>query len=496
MMKFGDEFVDLGAPPALPPTSRAGQIEAVRRIWEWAGARLARTEDKQDKRLVGQQYQLPQELIDAKFDDNPDDYFVLRGPAGTGKTFIMAEVVLALSAAGLKIAVGAPTNKAVGVIETKVQQAAKQRINAATFKSVHSHVGLRMIETDEGEVQVSQGDFSDLNTYDIFIVDEGSMLDAQHQLRGIAGNRGQCIVLIVADFCQIPPVNSSGVSPAYHLPQWYELTEVVRQAEGNPIIQAAWNIRACMNMDDPERGDMPIHASDLEEWLPGCMVRGVQKLNQQIFERQRAGQDARGIAYRNAAVGNMNDYVHYEMYPDCGSNKFCVGERVVVQSACRAVNAETGRNEDLVTSEELMIMDVYQDNHPIYERMGVYTMVVQDVRGVDYVVHVPRLMSAFNHAVNEKFNDVRDIKRQMGQRYDRSLQERYQAALREAWGFKKAFADIRLAYASTAHKIQGSTIFASLVNYPDIMQMRSDFERNRALYVALTRPSDEIMIAY
>jgi exodeoxyribonuclease-5 len=495
MYKFADQTaaLDMGPVPALPEGSRSGQIEAMRLIWGWIQARLGRNSDKQDR---PNHYKLPEKLRERGFDDICDDYFVLRGPAGTGKTFIMAELVLALSALGLKIAVGAPTNKAVGVIEEKVKQAAKGRVNAAVFKSVHGHVGLRMMETDEGETKVYQGEHSDLHTYDVAVFDEGSMLDSMHQMPGIQSARGECLILIVGDFCQIAPVGENDVSPASLLPQGYELTQIVRQAEGNPIIQAAWNVRAFMNLDNPDVGDQPIYVSDLQEWLPDSMIRGVPALNRKLLDLQLAGVDARGLAYRNTAVSNMNEYVHFEKFPDVGSQMFCVGERVVVQSQCRALNLDTGKTEDLITSEELIIMDVERTTHPDYPKIKVYQLVVQDCLGHDLMVYVPTLLSAFHHAVNEKFDEVREIKRQRDRRYDRSLNDRYNAALREAWGFKKAFGDIRLGYASTMHKIQGSTVDVSLVNLPDVMGMRSDFERNRSLYVGLTRPRNEVFFAY
>ena len=48
---------------------------------------------------------------------------------------------------------------------------------------------------------------------------------------------------------------------------------------------------------------------------------------------------------------------------------------------------------------------------------------------------------------------------------------------------------LRHTYAMTAHKSQGSTFGAAIVDFKDINRMGQEFEFNRALYTAITRAS-------
>jgi len=64
----------------------------------------------------------------------------------------------------------------------------------------------------------------------------------------------------------------------------------------------------------------------------------------------------------------------------------------------------------------------------------------------------------------------------------------------KAWALRKAFANLRHAYAITTHKSQGSTFDIAIVDLKDMAKMRTAFQFNRGLYVAATRPSKHLAI--
>ena len=67
------------------------------------------------------------------------------------------------------------------------------------------------------------------------------------------------------------------------------------------------------------------------------------------------------------------------------------------------------------------------------------------------------------------------------------LKEKAADASGKGWALRRAFLNLRHAYALSAHKSQGSSFDCALVDFSDLNKMPDAFEFNRALYVAVTR---------
>ena len=72
------------------------------------------------------------------------------------------------------------------------------------------------------------------------------------------------------------------------------------------------------------------------------------------------------------------------------------------------------------------------------------------------------------------------------------------------WALRERFAQITYAYALTVHRSQGSTYRYAFVDVADFKKCKGQcrtesghriLERNQLLYVALTRPSDRLIIS-
>lgn len=496
------------APAAEPIVLNEDQQAAYDSIMAWLEARNPRVKRKDgiELRYKKPTFQLPEGARDW-FKDNPDDYFVLKGFAGTGKSTLTSKIIVDLSEQDWNMVACAPTNKAVGVIQEKVREAAQERVLAATFKSLHSVCGLRMVETDDGDHVVTDTGLGSLDQFNLAIIDEGSMMDTATLLRSVQNMRGNCLILIIGDPAQLPPIVEKAVAKVFRLPQGAMLNTVTRQAAGNPLIAASMKIRERNRADDFIAGadddffagmgaEDRVQASDLMEWLDGSMVRGSKALLGMCVDYQRQGIDARILSYRNATVLNNNQAAHYELYPESGRVPFSVGERVIVQSACKAEDIATGKTVDLATSEELVIEYVDRDEHPSYPGVKAYLIIMKDDLGNSVKVYTPTLMTAFKHRCNELFDRVNEVNRQLKRGYEQKLADQLKLARGAAWGFKNSFAEIRHVYGMTTHKTQGSTFDIVLIDLPDLMTMQSSFEYNCALYVAVTRPRIKAHIAY
>lgn len=173
-------------------------------------------------------------LIKEWFFNTDNQFFVLSGYAGTGKTFLIDYVVrevLHLKAGDEAVFVS-PTGKA----------AANLVKNGTVAGTVHSLIYMRdgdEFDVDEnGEIIEKQAlSFIKRDKIDerirLIIIDEASMVN-ETVLYDLLSFNVKC--LFSGDGAQLPPVN--GACPLLGNAD-YTLTQIVRQAKDNPIIQVA-----------------------------------------------------------------------------------------------------------------------------------------------------------------------------------------------------------------------------------------------------------------
>lgn len=173
-------------------------------------------------------------LIEEWFFNTDDQVFVLSGYAGTGKTFLIDYVVREI----LKLDVG---KEAVFVSPTG-KAAANLVRNGTVAGTVHSLIYMRdgeEFDVDENGEIIERKELSFIKREKIdeqirlIIIDEASMIN-ETVLTDLLSFGVKC--LFSGDGAQLPPVN--GACPLLENPH-YTLTEIVRQAADNPIIQVA-----------------------------------------------------------------------------------------------------------------------------------------------------------------------------------------------------------------------------------------------------------------
>ena len=184
---------------------------------------------------------------------NSDHIFVLKGYAGTGKTTLVSSLVKAMPALNGKTVLLAPTGRAAKVLSNYTQ---KQAL------TIHKKIYIRR-SGPEGNAAFHLQQNLHANT--VFIVDEASMISHSGGLRGgmfggsllddlieYVFNGSNCKLIFIGDTAQLPPVGMDA-SPALDIEflkasyafqvDWFELTEVVRQAGDSGILTNATKLR-------------------------------------------------------------------------------------------------------------------------------------------------------------------------------------------------------------------------------------------------------------
>lgn len=173
-------------------------------------------------------------LIAEWFFNTDDQVFVLSGYAGTGKTFLIDYIVREVlhMQIGKEAVFVSPTGKA----------AANLVKNGTVAGTVHSLIYVRdgeEFDVDENGEIIDRQDLKFIKRQKIdenirlIIIDETSMIN-ETVLSDLLSFQVKC--LFCGDGAQLPPVN--GTCPLLENPH-YTMTEIVRQAKENPIVQVA-----------------------------------------------------------------------------------------------------------------------------------------------------------------------------------------------------------------------------------------------------------------
>ena len=195
---------------------------------------------------------------------NPDEVFVLRGYAGTGKTSLVGALVRMLDELQQKVVLMAPTGRAAKVFSLHAGHSAY---------TIHKKIYRQKFFSGEG------GNFllsENLHQHTLFIVDEASMI-SNDGLSGATFGTGRllddliqyvyagqgCRLLLMGDTAQLPPVGEAE-SPALHsralggyglVVHEANLTQVVRQVGESGILWNATHLRRLMS--DEQFYDFP-----------------------------------------------------------------------------------------------------------------------------------------------------------------------------------------------------------------------------------------------
>lgn len=192
-------------------------------------------------------------------ESNSDDFYILCGAAGTGKTSITTALIGYLNSKAIHYKIAAPTGRAARILGRK-----SQTVNS----TIHSLIYNVQTNTETGEVKFLLKE-NTIKDKTIFIIDEASMIASTQQREEGAmfisdnsllsdlvafvknGNPLNKIIFL-GDKNQLPPVNeieSKALSGEYLHQKFkiqgksYLLTEVKRQEDGSLILKNASNIR-------------------------------------------------------------------------------------------------------------------------------------------------------------------------------------------------------------------------------------------------------------
>ena len=445
---------------------------------------------------------------------SPDDsVYVIKGWAGTGKTYcvsLFVKYVLEIvypTKNWYRIAVTGPTNKSVRVI----RKTSGIRSTRVTFQTIHKLLGLKEKITMEGKQEfVNDGDFKpSINSTKLLIIDEVSMLN-DDLFEKILEYRGKTKIICMGDPAQIPPVGRPDCIPfREELAESYkiktvDLRTIMRQQEGNSIIETSVLIRSdlgrSVGLVDPvtqinPKGEgiqfLNLNLAETRKDFP--------KLLESYFKTEKFKNDseyAKVIAWRNKTVSTMNDLIRNVIYgEESKRSKILAGEKLIannpiIQEGMIILNTndEFSVVDYVVKTDELRFMlSKNPDDDPVDISLKFYDAKVVYLNDNDEEIFEDiEILHEDSEAEFKKFANVLRLRALERRGADKTWLHYY--------NFLRRYADVSYSFSITAHKSQGSTYNTTFVLEDDIDMNPDVIERNRIKYTAYTRASKKVYV--
>ncbi len=456
--------------------------------------------------------------------------FILRGYAGTGKTFLMQGVAAWLQAQSRTVLFAAPTNRAAKVLQFRT--------------------GTPVLTLHKLLYAFSEGRYSLLTRPEQFgpnpvlVVDEASLLgDLTSDKSDLRFGSGKLLsdlfefldlaqfpdtrVIFVGDPAQLPPVGMR-YSPALSESNLRllsgrpvheaSLTEVVRQQADNGILRVAHAMRGAIEGRefDPR---LPLEKS------PEVEVANGSRLLEQYFLQGAERPSGRRIilAYTNEAVASYNRAVRARFFPE-GANRLCPGDMLLVTNNIPGLTPAL-TNGELVQVQHCGELEKREVRIPRYHQYPpvdspflqytdtevIGTFHFRDaqiaVRGADGAPHLLQVKVLENWLFSDRQESLPSVATFMLRRIAheafykihwqlyRQDKEQY-LALRDAYARQNPYANAlcaRFGYAITCHKAQGGEWEEVFVD------MRAPMSRDtsgfyRWVYTAVTRATKRVFL--
>ena len=452
-------------------------------------------------------------LVDFITDLNDDSIYVLKGWAGTGKTYTISLLVryvlevIQPTRLWYKVGVTGPTNKSVRVIR-KATGISSSRVQ---FQTVHKILGLsEKITSDGQQIFVNDGDFRpQIRTLKLLIVDEVSMLN-DDLFEELLKYRDKTKIIFMGDPAQIPPVGRPDCIPfrdelldGYRI-KTLNLRQIMRQKEGNPIIESSVKIRK--NIGNSNSGISPENKiNQIGEGVEFVNLNSPESRSsfrailEKYFKTDRFKDDpeyCKIIGWRNKTISSMNDLVRKVIYgEEALSSKILIGEKLIANSPILEKDTIIFNTNDEFTVESFEVesedlrfkVSDHPDDDPYPISLKHYETLVSYLDEDDDLVR--RTIRILHEGSEDEFKKLANILK---------LRAINKKGKDKSWivyyNFLRRYADVMYGYSLTSHKAQGSTYDTVFLLEDDIDVNWNIIERNRIKYTAYTRSSRKLYV--
>lgn len=402
--------------------------------------------------------QAQQEAHDAlvQFVTDPEEQvFVLEGYSGTGKSTLVKYFLNTIDNINKTASLVNPEHKEKEIVLTATTNKAAENlefISGKPVRTIHSYLGL-VVKRDWGR-NTSKLVWKDQKIVEdkIIFIDESSYIDSA-LLRQIFSKTNNCKIIFVGDPAQLLTVGSQKAPVFLAGFPTVALTEVVRQAKGNPIVELSTKFRNTVN------------TGEFFSFLPDG--EHIIRLDREDFDKAILAEfsspgwnfhQSKVLAWRNACVTSYNQAISHAVkgrpYLSKGDYAIC--------------NSFTSRVDHSVKTDQMV--------H------------ITNVSGPEIRAGVAGRMYTIDGKA-KYFGP--DCIKERDAALNKAIKEKNTYLARE---IDLEWIDLRPAYACTINKAQGSTFDKVFIDLDDISACRNANQIARMLYVAVSRARDKVYL--
>ena len=423
-----------------------------------------------------------------------DRFLSLTGAAGTGKSYLTSAIVdeidNTLPVGQYDIQITAPTHKALKVMTEMLFYSYNIGVNCST---IHSFLNIKQSYDYETGAEIFTVDRAKdkVNRASLLVVDESSMVSNElfEFILEIVRKGYINTVLFISDSYQLLPVNQSSLNNVFRLKNQYKLTKIVRQAKNSVIIELATKIRVCIANEEYE------DLRDILENTPNSediqFFESKKEFLEDFCKNENWHEEDKILAsFTNNDVDSFNNILRRRFWQEqkIDNPKYLIqNDKIRFKKPSFDLYSDDYQKVIFQNGEEIIIDKaelIFDNELKLYywQCLAVERSPLACFRVID-----PNSMTKFNDILND---------------YAYSAKTRNFPFNMEWWDkyfkLRDSFSDIQYSFASTIHKLQGSTYESAYIDLASLLnnrQISKDF-LYRLVYVAITRAKNNVKILY
>jgi exodeoxyribonuclease-5 len=408
--------------------------------------------------------------------------FILQGYAGTGKTFLINHIIDDLNLLPHEVAYGTFTGKAASILIQKGRDAAT--IHRLIYTPVEEEYETKLGNETIKSHKIKFVKKDSISNYKLIIIDEVSMVDEMMMKDLLSFG---IPILATGDPGQLPPI--SGSNKFMDNPDYF-LTEIVRQAQDDPIVQLATKVRNGETIPYGNYGSVLVLDKST---LPQSMMKNLLLKADQV------------ICGTNSTRIYLNNEIRRHKGIDVIKDKYPIdGEKVICTVNNWELYVDLMNNYNLVNGTIGIVKNV--DIHDKILNIGTLSFKPDFLPNEEYTEDVlfdsgVFLNDQYTFDLHQKALVLPEkkyrLKKFFSKKGENESQEDFQARIRQLIRDSKESIDEQqinrfdFAWAITLHKFQGSEARRVVVFDESYIFGENS---NKWLYTAITRAKEKLVI--
>lgn len=436
--------------------------------------------------LTQDQENLVKNLSNFIFHKDDCNIFILDGYAGTGKTTIISALIKTLPYYNIRTELLAPTGRAAKVLSNRSLQQAYTIHKKIYYTQTdnYSNISLKLKENK--------------NHHTLYIIDEASMIgEGDNLLSDLfsyvkSGVKNK--VILLGDKAQLPPIGSNesfALNPDYLRQrffepiEYYQLTQVVRQALQSGILKNAANIRWALN----NKLQLPIFKT--QNYKDFKQIEAIDFEDTLVNQYRQIGEKEVVVVTRsNFAANQLNQYIRNRILEK--ENIIDIGEKLMSIRNNYYWQTENEYSDFIANGDIVEVTNIYSYEEKFgFNFANIEARINENQTPIELTIMLDTLSEKQAHLSQEK---ERQLYNNIFSYYQKDCNNK--ALIHKAVKEDKYFnaLQVKFSKAITCHKAQGGDWHTAFILNEVQASEAINQDYFRWLYTAVTRAREQIFL--